>query len=176
MEICNYRLVFQVLGHYFAVPCMQTHFSVRINSCPGNNKKPESSKWIPREKYIQSGEVYAHTRTFLYTAVRKEKIIRKNWGHVKQRRHDHGWKRSMNEIILMTALLCVIEWALSDDSLLPSCHANICYIFTLFLLCTYTRAPEALLVRCKICNNNSNHFIEALLEAGWVLANFKKKK
>jgi len=51
---------------------------LRVNSCPGNNKNTESSKWIPHEKYIQSGEVYAYTRTLCYTAVRKEKISRKN--------------------------------------------------------------------------------------------------
>lgn len=125
------------------------------------------------KKYIQSGEVYAHTRTFLYTAVRKEKTIRKNWGHVKQRWHDCGWKRSTCKIILMTALLCVIEWALSDDSLLPSYHANICYIFMLSLLCTYTHAQETFLVRCKIQNSNNNHFTKALLKAGW-LSKLKK--
>jgi len=66
----------------------------------------------------------------------------------------------------MTALLCVIEWALSDDSLLPSCHARTCYMFMLVLLCTYTHAPETFLVRCKIYNNSSNHFIKLLLTTG----------
>lgn len=43
----------------------------------------------------------------------------------------------------MTALLCVIEWSLSDDNLLPSHHAFTIFYYFFFLLCAYAHAQDA---------------------------------